>query len=221
MPMAVFVDPRLDWQLGPNPLIEHCMSELRAFRCQFSDGRAEILNNVDWGVFLSPSVSIRLGTEEPEAGDSPAPTNTVKTETAASNPLNWIPVRATERLLVDESGTRPTEGLLVRVVEDLECSMLGGARILVLAATDERSKKAHCVIGLDSELVDDAGHWRDERLRDRYERFLSAVTTVACAPARVDLTQQQQPGSAPRGNIGISPALWLALDLDGKRRSPT
>ncbi len=217
MPKAVFVDPRLDWQFGPNPLIEQCVSQLRAFRCQISDGRADVLNSVDWGRFLMPRIWIRLGAQEPAATESPVPTNTVKTETGVSNPLNWRPVLAPERLRVDESGVRLTEGIRVRVVEDLECATLGAARILVLAVTDTGSQEIHCVLALDSDLFDDAGQWRDALLRDRYERFLSGVTGLASAAARVDLTGHQE--SEPSHNVGMSPALRVALDLERQGRS--
>jgi hypothetical protein len=178
MSSRVYVDGRTVQLMNCDAIIRQALQDLGASRAAASCGRAEVhTSNLDVADAVKAFEAARYQDRMDER-----PTNALEARLSAARPDYDAQVLGDWRPAVDQPSIHVDDGQAeghdhMRLVEDLECAALDGARLMVFAVEDDLGNTSYQV-GLETSLFDEQGNWKDEKLKSRYESFLTKVKTA-------------------------------------------
>ena len=186
MSSRVYDDGRTIQLMNCDAIIREAARGLGAARASASCGQAEVhTSNLDVSDAVKAFESARYQDKMDDR-----PTNELEARLSAARPDydaqllgEWRPAVDQPSIHVDNGEAEGHDNM--RLVEDLECAALDGARLMVFAVEDDLGNTSYQV-GLETSLFDEHGNWKDDKLKTRYEDFLAKVKTAQAEDKPVD-----------------------------------
>lgn len=173
MSSRVYVDGRTIQLQDCHAIIAQAMEELDARRAADSCGRAEVHTS---GLDVSDAVRAfhdaryRDGVEVRSTNELQDKLSRVAPDYSERVLGDWRPDVRAPSIHVDDGVAEGRPDM--RIVEDLECAALDGARLLVFEVDDGLGNTSY-QIGLETSLFDEEGGWKSDKAKQTYERFLA------------------------------------------------
>jgi hypothetical protein len=217
MSSRVYVDGRTSQLIACQDLVNQAISTLAAQESQVNCGHAEVVkSSIDVSApaaaFHRARLEDRVETEDTRALEHRLSTAAPDYSAAALG--DWHPVIGTETVHIEEDKVETKTNM--KLLHDLECGALDGARMMIFEVEDSLGNKSY-QIGLEDILFDDAsGEWKSSKAKAAYESFLAK----AIAAQKVALEEDRTAAGATSTKMR---AAFRAAGLEATRteRLPT
>ena len=178
MSSRVYVDGRTQQLMMCQSLINQAISQLKAEKSQVSCGHADVVTtNLDTGKPAATFDKARFQdkVEVKGTGDLESKLGATAPDYSADALGDWKPAVGADAVHIE--GGKVDSHSNMRLVEDLECAALDGARMMIFEVDDGVGNKSYTV-GLEDILFDDKGDWKSSKAQSAYESFLSKAITA-------------------------------------------
>ncbi len=172
MSSRVYVDGRTIELANCHAIIQRAMEDLEARRSQVSCGRAEVVPSridVSDAVKAFENARFQDKVEVKPTNELTEKLGRVAPDYSAEVLGDWRPDVSKPSIHVD-NGEVEGQGHM-RLVEDLECAALDGARLMIFEVDDGLGNTSY-QMGLETSLFDEDGQWKSDATKARYENFL-------------------------------------------------
>ena len=197
----VYVDFRTSQIQACDIIMREAMSQLDAQRSQISCGSAAVHTTAidakaSAKAFDDARMQDTVAIKDTSGLSSKLTADTANLDASALG--DWKPAVGAPALHVDGGRVDGQPGM--RLIEDLECAALDGARLMIFAVDNPTGGTSY-QIGLETALFDEHGNWRNTRHQAAYENFLKqtlAAQKLALAEKKAGKPLDAQTAAAMR-----------------------
>ncbi|MBI4818382.1 MAG: hypothetical protein HY791_19105 [Deltaproteobacteria bacterium] len=216
MSSRVYVDTRTQQLTMCQELINQAISSLAAQKSQISCGHADVVKSsldVKKPASVIESARYQDTVEVKATGDLENKLKAGVADYSAIHLGDWKPAPGAETVHIEDGEVESHNNM--KLVEDLECAALDGARMMIFEVDDGLGNKSYTV-GLEDILFDETGEWKNSKAKSAYENFL----TKAMAAQKTALAEDADKFGAQSAKMR-SAFRAAGLDAKGGEKLPT
>ena len=196
-PQPRYIDTKQQQMNASSNIIQQAMEQLKGTRSTMSCGHAEVrTSNIDALSESRALQNVRFQDKMEAVNTSALQGELGRTapDFTADALGDWSPALQNGLPMddnfvdIDEAGNQSG----MKLVEDLECAALDGARMMIFEV-DDGSGNTSYKIGLEDSLFDTQGNWLNPEAKKAYDQFLSSALAAQRAAGDDDTDQRAPP----------------------------